>query len=258
MGIDLMDISFRLEKNSGVKMSRDDWPSLVRDNDIMVGDLYSLLICRSKLSEDLRADMELNESVWFRVQSAVAGISGKEVSEINLGISLNELFPMEERREQWEALRKELDLSTPSLENTTRDQRWISTGWLMRIAVPTILLASGCFSFPFFSSTATYVMEVIGCLLSCAVVNAIQSTLVRRYWEPRRTNFPDKMLTLKEFCRRVRDINAHRLMGRRVSQDLDEGLRLWESLKVSLIDALGVEESNITMQARLVKDLGAE
>ena len=257
MGMDLLDISFRLEKNTGVQISMDDWSSLFRENDVSVGDLYSLLICRSKLSDDLRTDMELNESVWVRVQSAVVRMLKKDVSEINLTMPLSNLFPVASRRENWEALRKELDLSTPSLKNSARDQRWISIGWLMCILMPAALFGVGCFSLPSFGMPA-YAFAGICSLLSGLALTAVQSTLARRVWEPRRTNFPDNMLTLKELCRRVRDINAHRLIRRSVSQDLDEGLRLWESLKESLVDALGVDESEITMQARLVKDFGAE
>ena len=92
MGIDLLDVSFRLEKTTGVKLMADDWSALVVENDICVGDLYSLLICRLDLSHEIRTDIELNETVWHRVQAAVARISNKSPADITMEMTLCELF----------------------------------------------------------------------------------------------------------------------------------------------------------------------
>ena len=42
MGLDLLDIAFRLERELGISMPTSDLTGLVRDNDIVAGDLYEL------------------------------------------------------------------------------------------------------------------------------------------------------------------------------------------------------------------------
>ena len=208
--------------------------------------------------DDMGMNMSLNQmDVWHQVQSVVARVAKKHVAEINLAMPLDELFPLESRIEQWKALRKELNLATPNLEYSVHDQRWISAASLMCIAVPTAIIAFGCY----LASTmgvSVFVAAVILSLLCNIALIAVRLALLRSVWELRRTGFPFKIQTLKELCRRVRDINAHRLIGRGVSQDLDEGLRIWASLKEALVDALGVDDCEIIMQARLIRDLGAE
>lgn len=44
MGLDILDIQFRVEKAFGVELTHDDLFEVMRDRDILVGDLYSLLL----------------------------------------------------------------------------------------------------------------------------------------------------------------------------------------------------------------------
>lgn len=51
MGIDLLDVTLRIEKEFNLKVSNDDWSSLVRDRqrpDITAGDLLDLIRCRCR------------------------------------------------------------------------------------------------------------------------------------------------------------------------------------------------------------------
>lgn len=69
---------------------------------------------------------------------------------------------------------------------------------------------------------------------------------------------PHGVETVKDLCRRIRDLNAFRLICRPLSQDLDECQKIWTSLKDCLVNSLGVDDDEVTMDARLIKDLGAE
>lgn len=256
MGIDLLDVSFRLEKTTGVKLTADDWSGLASDKDIVVGDVYTLLICRLGLAHNIRTDIELNESVWHQVQAAVARISNKSPVEITMETTLDNLFPQETRRERWSALQGELGLGIPHLENSATDQRWISATSLLCILIPFAIVVT-CVSVADSRGVPAFVFAG-GISLSCFLaLNAVRLALSRTIWEPRRDCFPGQLVNVKELCRRVRDINAHRFIGRPLSKDLDDGLKVWIDLKAALVDALGVDDDEVTMQARLIKDLGA-
>ncbi|MDA1231469.1 MAG: hypothetical protein O2856_11895 [Planctomycetota bacterium] len=257
MGIDLLDVSFRLEKTTGVMLTADDWSGLASDKDIVVGDVYTLLICRLGLAHEIRTDIELNESIWHQVQAAVSRISSKSPVEITMETTLDNLFSKETRRTRWSTLRKELGLGIPHLENSATDQRWISASSLLCILIPLAIFAT-CVSVAYGRGVTAFVFAGGISLICFLALNAVRLALSRTIWEPRRVCFPRQVVNVKELCRRVRDINAHRLIGRPLSKDLDDGRKIWIDLKAALVDALGVDDEEITMQARLIKDLGAE
>ncbi|MFO0978053.1 MAG: hypothetical protein U0996_16725 [Planctomycetaceae bacterium] len=78
MGIDLLDVSFRLERATGVAVSQSDWASLVKDGDILVGDLYSLLLCR--LSKDTDECCQL----WLTVKDCLVNALGVDDREVTM------------------------------------------------------------------------------------------------------------------------------------------------------------------------------
>lgn len=53
MGMDLLDVAFRVEKSFGISLEASDFQQLVRDRDIVVGDLYALILRRIRIVKDL-------------------------------------------------------------------------------------------------------------------------------------------------------------------------------------------------------------
>src|SRR4051794_33861614 len=66
MGIDILDVSYRIEKVLSVKVSNDDWELLSKSNDVAVGDLYDLLLGRLGLQDVARNDFRMNHEFWLR------------------------------------------------------------------------------------------------------------------------------------------------------------------------------------------------
>jgi hypothetical protein len=52
MGLDLLDIMFRIEKEFGISLSPEDFESIARDQDIRVGDLYDVGYSRKVAAQD--------------------------------------------------------------------------------------------------------------------------------------------------------------------------------------------------------------
>jgi hypothetical protein len=105
MGLDLLDIQFRIEKEFDIAMSSEDFMSLVRDRDITVGDLYSLLLTKLHLRDVARNDFGLNYRLWEEMQGVVQSVTAVPREQIELKTPLEALFPSEGRRATWDALR---------------------------------------------------------------------------------------------------------------------------------------------------------
>ena len=84
MGIDLLDLAFRLERQFGVRVSRDQLLNLAMRNDppdIIVGDLFDFI--RGEAPQSGVLDLELDADVlWPIYQRAVSDALGIDLKEI--------------------------------------------------------------------------------------------------------------------------------------------------------------------------------
>ncbi len=260
MRVDLLDVSFRIKKDTGIELTQRDWQSLLTDGDITVGDLYSLLLYRLKYSSDLKTDLQLNESVWQRTRLALAQVADIPAKEVTLSRRLNALLPEPSRLELWKRFQETLQLSVPQLELPRSVRRLQSfEAYMILLAVPMIPAAIIASKFLRDIEPGRWwlIPIVYACsLLACSQVYSGFGRFSHR--ERRRRILPTGLETVKDLCRQVRDLNAFRLIGRPYTQNLYEGEKVWNSLKECLVNALGVDHDEVTLQARLIRDLGAE
>ena len=84
MGIDLLDLAFRLERQFGVRVSPDQFSKLAMRNDppdIRVGDLFDLL--RGEVPRFGILDLELDaHSLWPIYQRAISDALGVDLDEV--------------------------------------------------------------------------------------------------------------------------------------------------------------------------------
>ncbi len=139
MGIDLLDVSFRIEKTTGVRLDQSDWQSLAMNGDVTVGDLYSLILCRLKYDADVKTDIQLNESVWQQTRSALAKIADRPPTEVTMQNRLEELLPESSRPEMWKSLQEDLKLSLPLLElPASMRRRQMLEVFVILLAIPLV------------------------------------------------------------------------------------------------------------------------
>ncbi len=85
MGIDLLDIFFRLERVFGVKLTRQDVMKLWKQNadrDILVGDLFELVrrtTCQNGLIDE---EIDGEEKLWRLFQEVLSEATGIDVEKI--------------------------------------------------------------------------------------------------------------------------------------------------------------------------------
>jgi acyl carrier protein len=84
MGIDLLTLAFRLEKQIGVKLRADQFSTLAKGNDppdIKVGDLFDLLCSEARQSG--LVDLESNaDTLWPIYQRTIADTLGVDPAEV--------------------------------------------------------------------------------------------------------------------------------------------------------------------------------
>jgi acyl carrier protein len=84
IGIDLLDISFRLERRFGVKVTHDDFMKLFierESRDIVVGDLFALV--HQRMPSGGIVDSEVDADVlWLIFQSAISDTLGVDHEDI--------------------------------------------------------------------------------------------------------------------------------------------------------------------------------
>lgn len=246
MGLDILDIQFRIEKTFDIKLSGGDFTGLVRDRDITVGDLYKVVLRKIHLRDVARHDIRLNYRLWREVQGVLESVTKTPRERIELKTPLETLFPRETRREAWDALRSACPHRIRELEYPKIVGR---LGFTLAVAVVLIehfriwLIAGAIWLWPVLGALGIWmVAETYLKLLSiCA---------------PLRNRFPSGMITVKDLCRAVLATNYEDLCTD-VEIPLDERcLVVWEQLRGVLSDALGVDAERITFRSRLIGDLG--
>src|SRR6476661_6859762 len=101
MGVDALDLVFRIEKAFEIKLSKQEFLSLVKDQDVVVGDLYDLVLAKLQLCDVGRNDFGLNFRLWAEMQAVLERVSGVKLDEIVLQMPLERLFPRPTRRFKW-------------------------------------------------------------------------------------------------------------------------------------------------------------
>lgn len=247
MGLDILDIQFRVEKAFGVELTHDDLFEVMRDRDILVGDLYSLLLKKLLLHDVARYDVRLNYRLWEQMQRVVQSASGAPLEQIELKTPLAVLFPRDTRRTAWETLRRECPYRLAQLDYP-KAVRWAGFG----LAVGMVLVEQLRIGW---AAGANWLWPVLGLI----GIWMVSETYLKVLWmcRPLRNSFPARMATVKDLCRTVLATNYEEICGSSEIPFDDRCLEVWRQLTGILVDALGVEADAITFRSRLFQDLGA-
>lgn len=249
MGLDLVEITLRIEEVFNVELSEEDFRELVRDRDIVVGDLYKLLLKKLHMLSVARYDFHLNHSFWVELQGLIHEVTGAPLEQVELKTRLERLFPRETRRATWEALRGACRYRIGRLDYPGAVR---ACGLLLALSVVLI--------------EQFRIWQVPGLawfwpLLGLLGIWMLVETYAKVLWllAPLRDRFPSGMVTVKDLCRAVLARNYAEVYRdcHETAIPLDErSLTVWNQLREILVDVLGVDADEVTFQARLVRDLG--
>ncbi len=248
MGLDLLDITFRIEKEFEIDLSPDDLNSVVRDQDILVGDLYELVLQKLHLRDCLRHDIRLNYALWREIRDMIHSVTEVPLDQIELKTPLEQPFPRKNRRATWEALRR---VSPYRVRGLDYPQAVRTVGFLLALVmvlfewVPVWRLPGANWLWP--------LLGILGVWMIVETYAKVLSILA-----PLRSCFPSGMVTVKDLCRVVLAANYTEFCSH-VEIPLDERcLVVWERIRAILEETLGVDADEVTFRSRLVKDLAME
>ena len=246
MGIDVLDIVFRVEKAFAVKISIDDLTGLERECDIIVGDLFELVLKKMHLRDVGRFDIRLNHRLWLEIRSDLHSVTDIPLGRIELETPLETLFPRETRREKWDALRSYCPYRIRALEYPQ--------------IVPTVglLLAAGVVlieQFQIWQVPGAFwfwpLLGLFGIWMVCETYLKILAVCA-----PLRNRFPPGLKTAKELCREILAANYIDISAD-VEIPFDQRcMEAWEQLTEILAEALGIDRDAVKFRSRLVRDLG--
>lgn len=248
MGIDLLDITFRIEKAFNVKLSMADYSDLARDQDIAAGDLYELILSRMHLRDVGWTSVRLNERLWSQMRTALHCATETPLAHIELGLRLEALFPRETRRDRWQSLRDACPYRIGELDypNFVRIFGFLFAANVVVIEQRQIWQIAGANWF--WPALGLFAVWMVG----------------ETYWKvlsvcaPLRTRFPAGMKTVKDLCRAVMAANYGEICRASELSMNQRSAAVWEQLVEILAAALGVDETEVTFRSRLFGDLGAE
>ena len=246
MGLDFLDIQFRMEKKFGIALSGEDLTDLVDNGDITAGDLYSLVLKKMHLRDVARYDLRLNYRLWAEIQGVIQSVTKAPLERIELKTPLEVLFPRESRRTSWDAIRQVCPYRIRELDYP-KAVRWIG----LTLATGIVLIEQfRVWQIP----GAQWLWPLLG-LLGIWMVGETYLKLLS-VCAPFRSRFPSGMNTVKDLCRAVLAVNYEEIC-KGIEIPFDERcLVVWQELKEILVDALGVDSDAITFRSRLVGDLG--
>jgi acyl carrier protein len=256
MGMDLLDIAFRTEKAFGIRMDASDFEHLARDRDIVVGDLYALILRKIHIFDTVRTSVPLNFAVWEELQQQLGKVAGVAKDEILLKTLLEDIFPRDARRIAWEELRSESPYRIASL-----DYPGALRPVGLSLAAAMVLVEQ------------LHVWRIPGALWLWPILGAVGVWMFAESYAKLmsifavwRTRFPKGMRTVKDLVRTVLANNSEEIVAGKkggTAGDLeipldDRSVAVWQQLREILSDALGVNVEKVTLESRLIADLGAE
>lgn len=246
MGVDPLDIMFRIEKTFQIKVSKDDFLGLVRDNDVTAGDLYDLLLEKLQIGDVGRYDYGLNLRLWSQMQRLLHSVTRVPLEQIQLHVPLERLFPIETRRETWDALRE------------------ASPYQIMEMDYPPIvrilgyLLATGVVSIELFHLRQIFVFNFLWPAVGVLGLWMIGESYLKimPVFASMRNRFPNRLATVKDLCRAVLAANYSQICTSAELPIDERSISIWEQLVDILSKSLGVDPHEVTFRSRLDRDLG--
>ena len=255
MGMDLLDVAFRVEKTFGISLAASDFEQLAREHDVVVGDLYELILRKIRAHDTVRTDVRLNFAVWEELRQKIGCAAGVAVDDVQLKTPLETLFPRETRRRAWEALR-----AAGPYRIATLDYPWaVRPIGLLLAAAMALVEQFRVWQIP----GAVWLWPILGLF----GVWMFAETYGKMMWllAAWRLRFPLGMKTVKDLVRDVLRNNSEAIVvaqqgtgagGDYIPVD-DRCIAVWQQLRQILSDALGVNIEKVTLESRLVADLGA-
>lgn len=233
MGLDVVELMMDVEETFHITIEDDDYEEIRT-----VGDLHDLILKRvDKVAapEAQRDRICLTSATFLTVRRALVSLFEIPRAAIRPSSPIDHIFPRDDRLKNWDRLRNTLDLKLPALQRPT---------WMVcaLVAVATISVAAALWLHP---------AGIVGILaLTVAAVG-----LLALLTHPFATEPGPQFATVGDLTQTLLQRNYRALHTRHIGWGRE---RVWETLKVIIVEQLGVSPEDVRPDARFVDDLRAD
>lgn len=263
MGIDFVDIMFRIETAFDIRLDTEDFQtppepgSKIPRFRTKVGDLYEIVLERRSRDKAPQPSAGLADRALEEVRQALAAVLDIPHEQIGENDSLEELLPQPRRNRLWRTLKKHLRMDLMSLKPRGK---WYGPVWLtsfvamisIAVTMQSVLLWSMLqqdYVIDCLLAILWMIAVISTVIISAILTNALLALPVWFTWE-----VPKGLQTVGDLAQSVLALNRGRFVELCGSDPDDDA---WESLRFIIADALAVDLKQVTKEADLFKDLGA-
>jgi len=249
MGIDLLDLTVRIEEEFKVELDMDFWYDIIRDRDVVASDLYSHLLIKMHRSEYVRNDIRLNFDFWSEFQQIIQDVTELPREQIQLKSSLEQLFPKKTRYTVWQNLRDKCPYRVPDLDYPA---------FIRYASFCLALLAVGIEQLQFWRGQGMnfgfwLILGVAGILMFLETYTRLLSFL-----RPWRYRLPSGCTNVKDLCRLILSTDYEVICRGAYIPMNDRCLQVWSRLKKILVEMSYLKGQQVTFSSRLFADLGMD
>ena len=238
MGLDLVELAIEVEEVFGITILDADAPNI-----ITVGQLYDYVIAKLPAQETERC---LSAMAFYQFRSALTDQFGVDRKQVRPSAFLDHIVPEPSRRSDWRLLGRRLDWHLPPL---------VRPAW-MRPALFAILLGGLTASIAAWGWTAGFSLKVLplalGCTFCGTVVLLAAAIIVTT---PFATRFSGDSLTVRSTLQAVLASDYGKLSVQGSGWSREE---VWECLRATIAQQLGLPAEKVVKSAEFVRDFGAD
>lgn len=227
MGLDAVELVMNVEDEFDIVIHDENYQHIRT-----VGDLCGYIGQKRKVKQ-----LCLNPAAFVRIRHSLLTQFGLARHQIRTTTDMEELFPIENRREQWKVFETSLGLRIPALEYSRRRKQQV-IGMLMGLVVAMALLS---FLHPSF---------IFGCLLTPVFALAALALLDDRL----AMTFPKKAATIGTLTQHVALFNPYQLSSE-IGRAGSNGTEIWPQLRRIVSQTFSIPEEEIFPDSRFVEDL---
>lgn len=233
MGLDTVELIIEVEETFGIAIANRDAEQIRT-----AGELHQHVLKKLAGMETLVCP---SAATFYRFRRALRELLGIERERVRPLTPVEDLIPLQARRDVWHRLERTLELTFPALEYPS----WIDTAILFELLAVIPLTGVAVLA----AAELTRLTAVV--LLFVIALSVATLSRIARCFE----------LGFSAECRTVRGLIqtiTRRHYGRtEVPQHPWNEREVWEVLRALIVRQLGVKPEEVTESARIVDDLGA-
>lgn len=228
MGLDTVELICSIEESFEISIKGEEAVNI-----LTVGDLYSCIL--NKLStRDLNHC--LSSTTFYRLRHGMMKLFFIPRADFRTTTNVLKLFPIENRRANWQKLGKTLDLKLPALTLPS----WLN-GAIIIIFFG--LIVSSFFMHHWLAATLLFVSSLLFI------------KFIFRFLDNYAVHIPQNIRSVADLVESVLKLNFGKIAKLRKSWHEKE---VWDTLRSIIVEQLGVKLEQVVPEARIVKDLGAD